>query len=76
MTFTEYMREKKQQIDRHLSTLLQTDIPQFSTLYKAMNYSLMAGGKRIRPILLLATIEALGKDSAPYLELALSLIHI
>lgn len=73
MTFTEYMREKKQQIDRHLSTLLQTDIPQFSTLYKAMNYSLMAGGKRIRPILLLATIEALGKDSAPYLELACAL---
>ncbi len=73
MTFTEYMREKKQQIDMHLSTLLHTDIPQFSTLYKAMNYSLMAGGKRIRPILLLATIEALGKDSAPYLELACAL---
>lgn len=73
MTFTEYMRKKKQQIDTHLSTLLQTDIPQFSTLYKAMNYSLMAGGKRIRPILLLATIEALGKDSAPYLELACAL---
>ena len=73
MTFKDYMKEKKSQIDRQLCTLLQTDVPQFSTLYKAMNYSLMAGGKRIRPILLLATLEALGKDSTPYLELACAL---
>ena len=73
MKFTEYMKVKKSQIDRQLSTLLQTDVPQFSTLYKAMNYSLMAGGKRIRPILLLATLEALGKDSTPYLEMACAL---
>ena len=73
MTFANYMKEKKDQIDRNLRTLLQTDIPQFSTLYKAMNYSLMAGGKRIRPILLLATLEALGKDSTPYVSLACAL---
>ncbi len=73
MKFKEYMKEKKSQIDARLGTLLQTDVSQFSTLYKAMNYSLMAGGKRIRPILLLATLEALGKDSTPYLELACAL---
>ena len=33
----------------------------------------MAGGKRIRPILMLATIEALGHDAAPYTEMACAL---
>ena len=29
-----------------------------------MRYSLLAGGKRIRPVLALATAEALGRDPA------------
>ena len=33
-----------------------------STIKQAMNYSLMAGGKRIRPRLLLATLQAYGMD--------------
>lgn len=73
MTFTAYMKEKKDAIDAHLQTLLQNDIPQFSKLYEAMSYSLLAGGKRIRPILLLAAVEALGKDSTPYLDMACAL---
>jgi geranylgeranyl diphosphate synthase, type II len=48
-----------------------------SNLKKAMVYSLQAGGKRIRPILLLATIKAFNKD--PLLGLntasALEMIH-
>lgn len=73
MNFADYMKEQKGRIDSRLETLLQTDVPQFSQLYKAMNYSLLAGGKRIRPILLLATLEALGKDSEPYIDLACAL---
>ena len=73
MNFADYMKEKKSRIDSRLETLLQTDVPQFSHLYKAMNYSLLAGGKRIRPILLLATLEALGKDAEPYIDLACAL---
>lgn len=43
----------------------------------AMIYSLMAGGKRIRPILLMATAEALGKKGYNYLSVAcgLEMIH-
>lgn len=43
----------------------------------AMEYSLMAGGKRIRPILLMATAEALGKKGYNYLPVAcgLEMIH-
>lgn len=69
----EYMREKKGLIDHRLAELLHTEIAQFSRLYEAMNYSLLAGGKRIRPILLLATLEALGKDPVPYLDMACAL---
>ncbi len=52
-------------------------------LVEAMRYSLLAGGKRIRPVLALATCEALGRDpdelmpSAAAIELVhtYSLIH-
>ena len=35
-----------------------------------MRYSLLAGGKRIRPVLALATAEALGRDPREVLPLA------
>ena len=46
-------------------------------LEEAMRYSLLAGGKRIRPVLALATARALGRDPADVLPLAaaLELIH-
>ncbi len=46
-------------------------------LGEAMRYSLLAGGKRIRPVLALATAEAIGRESRSMLPLAaaLELIH-
>lgn len=48
-----------------------------SKVDEAMEYSLMAGGKRIRPILLMATAEALGSKGYNYLPVAcgLEMIH-
>lgn len=48
-----------------------------SKIDDAMEYSLMAGGKRLRPILLMATAEALGKKGYNYLPVAcgLEMIH-
>ena len=46
-------------------------------LLEAMNYSLAAGGKRLRPALLLAACEALGgspDDALPF-ACALEMIH-
>ena len=42
-----------------------------------MRYSLLAGGKRIRPVLALATAEAIGREAASVLPLAaaIELIH-
>jgi geranylgeranyl diphosphate synthase, type II len=46
-------------------------------LEEAMRYSLLAGGKRIRPVLALATARALGRDPVSVLPLAaaIELIH-
>jgi geranylgeranyl diphosphate synthase type II len=46
-------------------------------LEEAMRYSLLAGGKRIRPVLALATAEAVGRPRASVMPLAgaLELIH-
>ncbi|MEJ2282482.1 MAG: polyprenyl synthetase family protein [Desulfobacterales bacterium] len=59
-----------------LEKMLQ-DSPSTETLAKAMQYSLMAGGKRIRPVLCLAACEAVG--GAPQHALtaacALEMIH-
>ncbi|MEB3285737.1 MAG: farnesyl diphosphate synthase [Candidatus Sericytochromatia bacterium] len=47
------------------------------TLWDGMRYSLQAGGKRLRPLLTVATLEALGQDPMPALPAAcaLELIH-
>ena len=47
------------------------------TLEKAMEYSLMAGGKRLRPVLLMAAVDAVGKDGAAFLTTgcAIEMIH-
>ncbi len=46
-------------------------------IFKAVRYSIFAGGKRIRPILCLAAVEAVGGDMAPAMPVAcaLELIH-
>ena len=46
-------------------------------LEEAMRHSLLAGGKRIRPVLALATAEALGRDAGEVLPIAgaIEMIH-
>jgi geranylgeranyl diphosphate synthase type II len=64
-------------VERYLETVRFS--AEFATagLEEAMRYSLLAGGKRIRPVLALATAGALQRDPASVLPLAaaLELIH-
>ena len=71
-----YIEQKNQIIEASLDTLLQ-DTESADTLVKAMRYSLMAGGKRIRPVLCLAACEAVGglSDNALAAACALEMIH-
>lgn len=47
------------------------------TLENSMEYSLMAGGKRLRPVLLMAAADAVGKDGSNFLTTgcAIEMIH-
>src|SRR4030066_369744 len=76
MDIQAYLKEKRELIDSYLKSYFSvTRKP--SVLHEAMSYSLFAGGKRIRPILALATYEACGgdpKDIIPYAS-GLELIH-
>ena len=65
------------EIDAYLEQLRFSDIPEVEGLEQAMRYSLLAGGKRIRPVLALATARALGHEPASVMPFAaaLELIH-
>lgn len=67
-----YMAEKKVWMDSQLPLFLQkTSIP--GKLKKSMLYSLTAGGKRIRPILLFAALNTLGENENKGLSTAIGL---
>lgn len=71
-----YMERKSELINKELMNIYPENIALNSTLAKAMNYSLMAGGKRLRPILVMAAADALGVDGEKFLRVALSLEFI
>jgi geranylgeranyl diphosphate synthase type II len=67
-----YLSEKRKMIEDQLGAFIaRLNSPQ--RLQASMAYSLKAGGKRLRPILLLAVIEALGSDSEKGMAPACSL---
>jgi geranylgeranyl diphosphate synthase type II len=64
-------------VDDYLAGLRFAREPATAGLEEAMRYSLLAGGKRIRPVLALATASAIGRDPRDVLPLAaaIELIH-
>jgi geranylgeranyl diphosphate synthase type II len=74
-TYPDALREE---VERYLGGLrFRSAAPETAGLEEAMRYSLLAGGKRIRPVLALATATAIGREPAGVLPLAASieLIH-
>jgi len=71
-----YLEDRQSIVEEALQRYLPEDgIP--ADIYKAVRYSVFNGGKRIRPILCLASAEAVGGDLAPTMPVAcaLELIH-
>lgn len=69
----EYMQRKIELINRELDSIYAENTALNATLAKSMNYSLMAGGKRLRPILVMAAADAVGADGEKFLHLATSI---
>jgi geranylgeranyl diphosphate synthase type II len=65
-----YLAQRTAAVDRALHRLLPPATAKPATIHKAMRYSIFAGGKRMRPALLLAAAEACGGAQADALPLA------
>ena len=77
MEIKEELKKYQEIINNELEKQIQVNSNMEKTLYESMNYSLLAGGKRIRPILVLATYQLFKKDykiCIPY-AIALEMIH-
>ena len=77
MNIKSYLAEKRGIIENALQTCMLKPSGELARHIESLNYSLKAGGKRVRPILCLATVESLGKEIGPYLPIccALECIH-
>jgi geranylgeranyl diphosphate synthase, type II len=65
-----YLNERKKLVEAALAAHLDRCDGAPATLREAMSYSLMAGGKRLRPILALAACEAVGARPEEALDAA------
>jgi len=76
MNIKTYLQEKRESIDSYLKSYFEAPSAP-SVLRDAMKYSLLAGGKRIRPILAMASYEACGRDPKDIMPqaAAVELIH-
>ena len=74
---TTYPDDLRDLVEAYLDTLRFSAIPDTAGIEEAMRYSLLAGGKRIRPVLALATARSLGRapESVLPAAAALELIH-
>jgi len=73
----DYLEERKILVDKALEELMPEPSGLASDVITAMNYTLFAGGKRIRPVLCIAGAEAVGGSADGVLPVAcaLELIH-
>ncbi len=72
-----YPTHLQEEVEGYLAELRFAQEPGTRGLDEAMRYSLLADAKRIRPVLTLATAEALGRDRAEFAPFAaaIELIH-
>jgi geranylgeranyl diphosphate synthase type II len=72
-----YSATSQARVNAAMESLFKAPSPELARLYEAMRYSVMNGGKRIRPLLAYAACEALGgkPEQADGAACAVELIH-
>ncbi|KAL1566781.1 geranylgeranyl pyrophosphate synthase, chloroplastic-like [Salvia divinorum] len=73
--FEEYMKSKAKKVNKALDDAVPLQNP--LKIHEAMRYSLLAGGKRVRPVLCLASCELVGgkEEAAVPMACAMEMIH-
>lgn len=71
------LEEIAAKVTSQLSELLQPPTPETESIYQAMRYSMLAGGKRFRPALVILTSRMLGADdqAAMPAACAIEMVH-
>lgn len=77
MSVSAYIEARRREVEAALADILPPPPDCPAIVYEAMRYSLLAGGKRLRPVLCLASADAVGGDlpSALPAACAIELIH-
>lgn len=77
MEIQQYMKQKRTIVDDALRRYLPSPRTYPQVIHEAMSYSVFTGGKRLRPILVIATIETLGGDKSSIMPTAcaIELVH-
>lgn len=72
-----YLKTRAALVEEMMDSLVPAQGVQPPIIFEAMRYSLFAGGKRLRPILLMASAEAVGADGKQFLHVAsgLEMVH-
>lgn len=77
LNFKDQLREKTQKANQIIEGFLPAEEGFPESLIRAMNYSMLAGGKRIRPILLMESYQLFGgceREAEPFMA-AMEMIH-
>ena len=77
MNFEEVRQEKVEEIEKILKKYLPAEEGYQKTVLEAMNYSVLAGGKRLRPMLMQETFRMFGGEGhlvEPFMA-AMEMIH-
>lgn len=76
-TITDYLARRAAEVNQWLNRLVPSETTPPEQLHRAMRYSLLAGGKRLRPSLTLAAGEALGAETDDLMPAAcaIEMIH-
>jgi geranylgeranyl diphosphate synthase type II len=77
ISLEEYLEAQKDVVDKALDRYLPAQGGPSSEICEAMRYSLFAGGKRLRPVLCIASAEAVGGSAQAVLPVAcaMEMIH-
>ena len=76
MVLADYLKQQQARIDCEIDRLVPPETVEPKTIHRAMRYSLMAGGKRIRPVLFLEAAATAGTPNEALLAAACSLEFI